>query len=166
MGLRTSCLPWMVCAAFALVATPASASIVAPGDESLQGPNDLVGVVPPVLSVTLSGNVSFGTMTPGVDREYAATTTARVTMTAGAATLTVSDPSPTDTGHLVNGSYTLRAPLRVAGSLLPATVKTYTGPVTFNDVTIGFTQAVAETDALRAGTYRKALTFTLSTTDP
>jgi len=165
MRLGTSYLPWMVCAAVALAATPASA-IVGSSDEPVDETHGFVGEVPAVLSVTLSGPVSFGTMTPGVDREYSATTTAHVTTTAATAMLTVSDRSDTEPGHLVNGTYTLPSPLKVAGSPLPATLKTYTGPVTHNDVTIGFTQAIAETDSLRAGTYRKALTFTLSTTEP
>ena len=59
-----------------------------------------------------------------------------------------------------------RQPLRVAGSSLPATVKTYAGPVSNDVVTVGFSQSIAATDALRTGTYSKTLTFTLSTTTP
>ncbi len=166
MRLRASCLPWMVSAAVALAATPASAAIVGSSDEPLDEAHAFVGEVPAVLSVTLGGPVSFGHMTPGIAREYFATTTARVTTTAAAATLTVADLSGTEPGHLVNGTYTLPSPLKVAGSPLPAILKGYSGPATRDDVTIGFTQALAETDPLRAGTYSKALTFTLSTTEP
>ena len=41
---------------------------------------------------------------------------------------------------------------------------TYTGPTTTDPVTLGFRQAIGATDVLRAGTYSKTLTFTLSTT--
>jgi hypothetical protein len=124
------------------------------------------GTVPATLSLTLGPNVSFGAFTPGVTNEYVATTTANVISTAGDATLSVSDPSATATGHLVNGAYSLPEPLRVAGSALPATVKTYTGPISNDPVTIEFRQLVKSTDGLRTGTYSKTLTFTLSTTSP
>jgi hypothetical protein len=124
------------------------------------------GSVPPTLSLTLGPAVTFGAFTPGVTREYTASTTANVISTAGDATLSVSDPSATATGHLVNGAFSLPEPLRVAGSALPATVKTYTGPISNDPVTIPFAQLVKATDALRTGTYSKTLTFTLSTTSP
>jgi hypothetical protein len=127
---------------------------------------DVSGTVPATLSLTLGPNVNFGAFTPGVTKEYTATTTANVISTAGDATLSVSDPSGTATGHLVNGAYSLPEPLLVAGSALPATVKTYTGPVSNDPVTIAFSQLVKATDGLRTGTYSKTLTFTLSTTTP
>ena len=49
-------------------------------------------------------------------REYSASTTANVISTAGDATLSVADPSSNATGHLVNGSFSLQQPLRVAGT--------------------------------------------------
>jgi hypothetical protein len=67
---------------------------------------------------------------------------------------------------LVNGAFSLPQPLRVAGSTLPATVKTYAAPVSNDVVTVGFSQSIAATDALRTGSYAKTLTFTLSTTSP
>jgi alpha/beta hydrolase family protein len=125
------------------------------------------GTVPATLALTLgSPTVSFGAFTPGVTREYTATTTANVISSAGDATLSVSDPSATATGHLVNGTYSLAEPLLVAGSALPATVKTYSGPVSNDPVTINFSQLIKATDGLRTGTYSKTLTFTLSTTSP
>jgi Alpha/beta hydrolase domain len=127
---------------------------------------DVSGTVPATLSLTLGANVNFGAFTPGVTREYTASTTANVISTAGDATLSVSDPSAIATGHLVNGAFSLPEPLRVAGSALPATVKTYSGPVSNDPVTIPFAQLVKSTDALRTGTYSKTLTFTLSTTTP
>ena len=44
--------------------------------------------MPATLSLTLGAPASFGAFQPGVDKEYAASTTATVTSTAGDATLT------------------------------------------------------------------------------
>ncbi len=81
------------------------------------------------------------------------------------AALTVADPSTTATGHLVNGMFSLPQPLKVGGSALPATVKTYSAPVSHDTAQISFSQSIGSTDALRTGTYAKTLTFTLSTTN-
>jgi hypothetical protein len=89
-----------------------------------------------------------------------------VISTAGDAALTVSDPSSVAPGRLVNGSFSLASPLLVGGSPLPATVKTYAGPVSNDPVTIAFRQSVGANEPLRTGTYAKTLTFTLSTTAP
>ena len=94
-------------------------------------------------------------------RPYTASTTANVISTAGDAALTVTDPSTTHTGHLVNGAFALPQPLQGLG-----TVKTYTAPVSNDLVTVQFRQPVSSTDALRTGVYAKTLTFTLSTTNP
>jgi hypothetical protein len=49
----------------------------------------------------------------------------------------------------------------------PVDLLTYPGPTAGADpVTLGFRQAIGATDVLRAGTYSKQLTFTLSTTTP
>jgi hypothetical protein len=109
---------------------------------------------------------SFGAFTPGVAREYTASTTANVISTAGHATLTVSDPSAPASGHLVNGSFSLPAPLKAGGTVLPAALKTWAGPTSNEAVGVSFTQAIGATDALRTGTYSKTLTYTLSTTTP
>jgi len=89
-----------------------------------------------------------------------------VISTAGDAALTVTDPSSFATGRLVNGTFALAQPLLVGGSPLPATVKTYTGPVSNDVVTVGFSQAIGVNEPLRSGGYGKTLTFTLSTTNP
>jgi X-Pro dipeptidyl-peptidase len=124
------------------------------------------GSVPPTLSLTLGTPASFGAFTPGITRTYTASMTANVISSAGEAALAVSDPSPTATGHLVNGAFSLPQPLKAAGSNLPATVKTYGGPVSNDAAAIEFSQQVTATDALRTGAYSKNLTFTLSTTQP
>ena len=62
----------------------------------------------------------FGAFTPGITRTYTASMTANVISSAGDAALTVSDPSSTATGHLVNGLFSLPQPLKAGGSNLPA----------------------------------------------
>ena len=66
--------------------------------------------MPPTLSLTLGAPASFGAFTPGVDRDYTASTTATVTSTAGDARLGV------DGGRLANGAFALPSP--VAGRTL------------------------------------------------
>ncbi len=114
------------------------------------------GVVPATLSLTLGAPASFGAFTPGVAREYTASTTANVISSAGDASLSVSDP-----GRLTNGAFTLAEPLRVEFSK-----STWSAPVSNDTVGIVFKQLVKATDPLRTGTYSKTLTFTLSTTQP
>ena len=95
--------------------------------------------------------------------------------------LSVSDPSSTNTGKLVNGAFTLANPLQasatsaggtgaafaaVGGSAAPTSLLTYTGPKSNDAVTLNFRQTIGRIEALRTGTYSKTLTFTLSTTAP
>ena len=124
------------------------------------------GTVPPTLSLTLGAPASFGAFTPGVAHDYTASVSAVVTSTAGDAALTVTDPSTTAPGHLVNGAFSLPQPLQVNGGTLPASVKSWAAPVSGDPVAIAFKQAIGATDALRTGAYAKTLTFTLSTTNP
>jgi hypothetical protein len=124
------------------------------------------GTVPATLSLTLGTPASFGAFTPGVAADYTAGTTADVVSTAGDAALTVSDPSATAPGHLVNGAFSLPSPLTIGGSPLPAVARTWAAPVAHDPVTVTFGQHVAAGDALRTGIYAKVLTFTLSTTTP
>src|SRR4051794_10903504 len=70
-------------------------------------PGTVGGSVGATLSLTLGAPATFGAFTPGLAKSYTATTTATVISTAGDATLTVADPSPTATGHLVNGTFSL-----------------------------------------------------------
>ena len=119
------------------------------------------GSVAPTLSLTLGAPATFGAFTPGVGKSYTATTTATVISTAGDGAITVADPSTNKTGYLVNGSFALAQPLQGLGL-----VKSYSGPVSNDAVPITFTQAIGQSEPLRTGTYGKALTFTLSTTNP
>ena len=135
------------------------------------------GTVPATLALTLGAPGAFGAFVPGLDRSYDASTTATVTSTAGDATLSVTDPSATATGRLVNGSFALGEQLQVrantnafaplsatAGS--PLALLSYSGPVSNDSVTLGFRQHIGASQALRTGSYSKTLTFTLSTTTP
>ena len=54
----------------------------------------------------------------------------------------------------------------VGGSAAPTSLLTYNLPKSNDTVTLSFSQAVGQNEALRTGTYSKALTFTLSTTAP
>ena len=146
-------------------------------------PGDVSGSVPPTLSLSLGPPAAFGAFTPGTGRDYDATTTATVSSSAGDATLSVTDPSSTATGRLVNGQHALDEPLQVRASSLrgtgdsafaplsaiagsPLALLTWAGPVTDDTVTIGFRQHIAANQALRTGVYAKTLTFTLATTSP
>ena len=137
------------------------------------------GTVPATLSLSLGPPPAFGAFVPGVAKTYTATSSANVISTAGDATLSVSDPSATATGRLVNGAFSLAAPLQArATSPLGAGVRwprsaaqpppllTYSGPVSNDAVTLNFSQAIGANEALRTGSYSKTLTFTLSTTTP
>jgi hypothetical protein len=114
------------------------------------------GSVPATLSLSLGASASFGAFTPGLAKEYTATTTANVISSAGDATLSVSDP-----GHLANGTFSLPEPLQVSFSR-----SSWVAPVSNDPVTITFKQQVKASDALRTGSYSKTLTFTLATTTP
>src|SRR3954453_22891386 len=114
------------------------------------------GTVGATLALTLGAPATFGAFTLGVDKDYSATTSANVISTAGDTTRGVSDP-----GHLMNGAFALPSPLQVSLSK-----GTWTGPVSNDPVTIAFKQHIAANDALRAGTYNRTLTFSLSTTTP
>jgi M6 family metalloprotease-like protein len=139
------------------------------------------GTVPATLALEVGAPADFGPFTPGLQRDYFASTTANVISSAGDATLSVADPSSNATGHLVNGAFSLPEPLQangvvgttssadyapVGGSTNPTTLLTWAAPVANELVTIGFKQPVKATDPLRTGTYSKTLTFTLSTTNP
>ncbi|WP_028065918.1 cupredoxin domain-containing protein [Solirubrobacter soli] len=136
------------------------------------------GTVPATLSLTLGGSADLGHFQLAVAADYTASMPATVTSSAGDATLTVNDPSPVATGHLVNGTYVMAQPLQVKATdathpatafapvETPVTLLTWPGPIASDSVTVGFKQSIAVTDPLRSGTYAKTLMFTLSTTSP
>jgi len=145
--------------------------------------NSVGGDVASTLSLTLGQGASFGSFTPALARTYTTATTANIVSTAGNAALSVTDPSTTAPGHLVNAAFALAQPLQVratnganptgafqtlsdtAGT--PVTLLSYVNPTAGADpVTLSFSQAIGATDVLRAGSYAKTLTFTVSTTTP
>jgi glyoxylase-like metal-dependent hydrolase (beta-lactamase superfamily II) len=151
------------------------ASIVLAEYAETNVPGTVGGSVPATLSLTLGTPASFEAFTPGVARDYTASTTATVISTAGDATLSVADPSSANTGHLVNGAFALPQALQagtggvfapVGGSAAPTAVKTWSAPTSNEAVPVMFRQPIAANDALRTGAYSKTLTFTLSTTAP
>jgi len=135
--------------------------------------------VPAQLSLTLGTPATFGAFTPGLAKDYTANMSANVISTAGDAALSVSDPSSTAPGHLVNGTFSLPSALVATASSpgglggaggavgsAPLTLENWAAPISNDAVTVGFKQSIAANDALRTGTYSKTLTFTLSTTQP
>jgi hypothetical protein len=138
------------------------------------------GNVPATLSLSLGAAASFGPFTPGVPKDYTASTTANVISTAGNALLTVSDAGA-NPGQLQNGTFFLPQKLQasassmggtpaaggaVGGPSAPTSLLSYSGPVSNDSAIVSFKQSIGATDALRTGTYGKSLTFTLSTTQP
>jgi len=132
-----------------------------------------------VLGLTLSGSATFPAIVPAVANTYSASTSANVVSTAGNAALSVSDPSTTAPGHLVNGTSTMPQALKaratntaspntayadVSGN--PLTLLSWASPISNDPVTLGFQQSVGANDALRAGAYSKTLLFTLASTTP
>ena len=84
--------------------------------------------------------------------------------TAGDGALSVADPSSSNTGQLVNGTFTLPSRCRpsasswaapaaafapVGGSANPTTLLTYSGPESNDAVTLNFRQVDRRTEALR-----------------
>jgi hypothetical protein len=132
------------------------------------------GTVPATLSLTLGSAPAFGAFTPGITKDYDATTTATVTSSAGDAALSVADATGNQPGHLVNGTFTLPSALQAKAnggalstvSATPVTLLTYSGPVASDPVTLGLRQHIDANDALRTGSSSKTLTYTLSTTTP
>ncbi|MDA0181507.1 M14 family zinc carboxypeptidase [Solirubrobacter phytolaccae] len=114
------------------------------------------GTVPATLSLSLSGPTTLGPFVPGVAKEYTATSEATIISTAGNATLSVAGPV-----HLSNGAFSLASPLGVT-----LAKSSWTGPTSNEKVGITFKQAIGANEGLRTGTYSKAVTFTLSTTQP
>jgi hypothetical protein len=161
----------------------ATESILLTGQSNGDAIGGVGGTVPSSLQLTRGGAGSFGAFVPALARNYDASVGASVVSTAGDATLTVTDPSSTATGHLVNGTFALPSALQVRAANAanpnpayaplsetantPLSILSYAGPTAGADtVTIGFRQAIGATDTLRAGSYSKTLTFTVSTTTP
>lgn len=112
--------------------------------QSTSVPGDVSGTVPATLSLTVGGPANFGAFTPAVARDYTAALGANVLSTGGDAALTVVEPGSTAPGRLVNGAFALASAVKakigaaafesVSGS--PLTLKSYTGPVSNDPLTI------------------------------
>ncbi|MDA0162115.1 hypothetical protein OM076_17715 [Solirubrobacter ginsenosidimutans] len=140
------------------------------------------GTVGTTLGLTTPATTAmFEPFAPGTAKEYLVTAVVQVTSTAGDAALAVSDVATTGTGRLVNGTATLTNPLQVfatatqgtagvggavGGSAAPTQLITFAAPQTNRNTTLTFRQNITATETLRAGSYGKTLTFTLSTTAP
>jgi hypothetical protein len=140
------------------------------------------GALDTTMALTFTGNPpAFQPFEPGVAREYTVAAAPRITSTTGNTALTVSDPSETNVGKLVNGTTPLTNTLQayansatgiagaggnVGGTAAPTPLLTFAAPVTNAAVSLVFRQNITSTETLRTGTYSKTLTFTLSTTAP
>jgi hypothetical protein len=182
-----SVAPWTASCRFD---TPGTYSFVCQIHRTMTGTIDVVGTsvpgasggyVPATLSLGIGAGASLGTFAVGIPADYTATVGATVTSTAGNAALTAADPSPTATGHLVNGAYALAQPLQLRatdaanpstafvplpGADRPAQLLSWAGPVSNDPVAVDFKQSIGATDPLRTGTYAKTVVLTLTTTDP
>jgi hypothetical protein len=165
VGIGARRLALCVGVGFSLMCAQASAQ--APS----QQPSPLSGSVPATLSLTLGAPPSFGAFTAGVARDYFASTTATVTSSAANAALIVVDSSPYYTNHLTNGAFALPQELQVKNNsgvyqTMPTGIRFWGGPTAGEVVPIDLKQSIGANDSLRSGSYNKALTFTLSTTEP
>ena len=112
---------------------------------------------------------------------YTATAVATVDSSAGDGLLTIADPSTISPGHLMNGTEPLPTVLMasatsanatsagfqpIADTAAPTTLLSYGGPVSGDQVTLTFQQAIDGNDPLHTGTYGKTFVLTLSTTSP
>lgn len=154
-------------------------TVVPPTALETNQPSDVTATVPSVLALSISQNATLGAITPGITKDYTASVSGQITSTAGSAALTVSDASSTAPGHLVNGAYALAQPLQVQASdptrpagafgpvgASPLTILSVDSAVSVDPITIGLKQSVGANELLRAGSYSKTLTFTLTSTTP
>jgi hypothetical protein len=141
------------------------------------GTVDVSGTVHSTLGLTISStSSSLGSFVPGVAASYSTSVALGVTSSTGGAVLTVGDPSPVATGHLVNGAFSLLSPLQaragaspfgpVGSSATPLVLNAYPVPVVNDPVAVTFNQAISATEPLRTGSYSKTVLFTLSSTSP
>jgi len=159
----------------------ATLTVVVKAADEVSTPVNVGGTVPGVLALNIAGSGNLGTFAPGVTRDYTAGLAATATSTASAAVLTVRDPSATATGHLVNGTSSLRSPLQVRAtdaanpdtayaplseSGARVNLLAFPAPTSEHALSIGFKQSIAADEPLVAGGYGKTLVFTLSATTP
>jgi sugar phosphate isomerase/epimerase len=144
--------------------------------------SDVGGDVPSILQLTISPSASFGTFVPGVARDYNTALAVNATSTTADAKLTMADLSTSSPGFLENGPFKLASAMQyrhvtagqsplpaftpLSGSNAPVELRTWATPTTNAASTLDLRQSIGGDETLRAGTYRKSLLFTLSTTTP
>src|SRR4051812_8512195 len=126
------------------------------------------GTVPATLALTLGAPAAFTPFTAGGDNDHTPPPAPTPISPPGPAALSVADPSTTNIGKLVNGSFTLPQAMQVSanspgstaatggpvgGSSAPTTLATWAAPISNDSVTVTFSQHVSRTDALRTGAY-------------
>lgn len=134
------------------------------------------------VSLSIAPGGSFGSFSPGVARDYTTSLAATASANGTQSTLTVLDPSPVASGHLVNGGYPLPQALAakaasatgtgsaafapIGGPASPLTIWSWAAPIAAGPVTITLRQSIGATDGLHGGDYAKTLEFTLSSVTP
>lgn len=120
---------------------------------------------------------------PGSNANYHKTCGLTLTTTGEETTLTATDKSAIDTGHLVNnesgGPWELPSALEAGATategspvmsglkpLSPVTLLTFKVPVSNDAATLEFNQKIGAHDGLRTGKYSKTITLTLEQTKP
>jgi PKD repeat protein len=154
-------------------------TVTGPPQQQTQADSDVSATVGSMLELKLAPTADFGAIVPGITMDYTTSVTGTITSTRGDAVLTVFDGSTNVPGHLVNGPYSLASAVqaqasgtnRPAGVFAPVgsnpvTLLSYSDPVSADAIGVTLKQPVSATELLRAGTYQKRLTFTLSTTTP
>ncbi|MDA0140166.1 DUF1080 domain-containing protein [Solirubrobacter sp. CPCC 204708] len=143
------------------------------GGDSVDEDVDVIGTVPRVLGITIEGALNFGAITPGLDQVYTAGATVKATSSVRSSKLTISDPTSTAKGHLVNGSSVMPQALQVqdnAGAFVPLTstveLDAWGHPLANESVPLNLKQPVSAGDRLLEGNYTKRVTLTLSATTP
>ncbi|MDA0180180.1 hypothetical protein OJ997_07730 [Solirubrobacter phytolaccae] len=150
---------------------------------SVEFPVAINASVEATMGLSLPGTLNFGAFVPGIAKSYEANIAASITTNTADTTLSVFDPSATNTGRLVNGTRALATPLTikfasgngatglaggpVGGTAAPTPLLSYASPSnTARSATLFFQQKIAANETLQSGTYGKTLVFTMSTTTP
>jgi sugar phosphate isomerase/epimerase len=163
-------------------ADTATENVLLVGKSTTQALSSVGGNVPSIMQLALTPAASFGTFVPGVARDYNTAIGGTVTTTTSNAALTMTDLSTTGPGVLENGTWKLASPLNwrfvaagqtplpafapLNGTNDPHMLRSWSSPVTNEGMTLDLRQSIGANEVLRAGSYSKSLTFTLSTTTP
>jgi hypothetical protein len=145
--------------------------------------SNVSGTVATQLSIT-AGAAVLGPFLPGIGATYTGTATASVTSTDSTTTLTIADTNTNaaTAGHLINPAgpgYALPTAIQADASstshlatgsafaplsATPMQILSYSGPVTNDTVTVGFSQAIGAADILHNGTYGATVVLQLGGT--